>query len=127
MSTQAARVVPAFINILANSSDAVEDVASLTLTAIGAQQVNTTMTSADLFRALTLVNVKTACAIVIEVISSTTVNRVPLADVGANRVDTDLPSVAWACLANTFIDINAAAEGILDIADTTFDFRETTE
>lgn len=48
---------------------------------------------------------KTACAVVIEVISSTTVDRVPLADVGANRVDTDLTSVAWACLANAFIDI----------------------
>ncbi len=47
----------------------------------------------------------TACALFIEVVSSTTVNRVSLADVGANCVDTDLPSVAWARLANTFIDI----------------------
>lgn len=42
---------------LTNSSDAVEDVASLTLTAVGAQQVDTTMTSTDLFRALTFINI----------------------------------------------------------------------
>lgn len=44
-------------------------------------------------------------AIFVEMVSSTTVDRVPLADVGSNCVDTDLPSVAWACLGNTFIDI----------------------
>lgn len=47
----------------------------------------------------------TAGAIFVEMVSSTTVNRVPLAVVGASCVDTCLPSVAWACLANTFIDI----------------------
>lgn len=49
---------------LTNSSDAVEDVASLTLAAIGAQQVNTTVTPADLFRALTLVDICSEGAIV---------------------------------------------------------------
>lgn len=67
------------------------------------------------------------CALLIEVVSSTTVNRVPPAVVGAHRVDADLPSVAWARLANTLIDINAAAEGILDIANATLDLRDTTE
>lgn len=38
-------------------------------------------------------------------ISSATVNRGPLAGVGANRVDTALPSVAWARLTDTFIDV----------------------
>lgn len=127
MGTQATRVVPAFINILTNSTEAVEVVASLTLTAVRAQHVDTTMTCTDDFRALTLININTACAIFIEVVSSTTVNRVPLAGVGANCVDTELPSVAWACLRNTFIDINAAAEGILDKAGTTLDLRDTTE
>lgn len=40
----------------------------------------------------------TAGAIFVEMISSTTVNRVPLADEGSYCVDTDLPSVTWACL-----------------------------
>lgn len=44
MSTQTARVVPAFINILTGPADAVEDVAGLTLAAVGAYQVDTTMT-----------------------------------------------------------------------------------
>lgn len=42
---------------LTNPTDAVEDVASLTLTAVGAQQVDTTMPFTDLFRALTLINI----------------------------------------------------------------------
>lgn len=127
MGTQAARVVPAFVNILTNPTDAVEDVASLTLTAVGAYQVDTTMTFTDLFRALTLININTTCAFFTEVVSSTAVHGVPLTDVGANCVDTDLPTVAWARLANTFIDINAAAEGVLDKARTTLDLRVTTE
>lgn len=127
MSAQTARVVPAFINILTCPFDAVEDVASLTLTAVGAQQVDATMTFTDLFGALTLININTACALLIEVVSSTTVNRVPLADVGANCVDTHLPSVALACLDHTFIYINAVPEGILDKAGTTLNLREATE
>lgn len=127
MSTQAARVVPAFINILTNPTDAVEDVASLTLAAVGAYQVDATVTCTDLFGALTLINIDTAIAVVIEVVSSTTVDGVPLAHVGADCVDTDLPAVAWARLANTLIDINAAAKGILDISSTTLDLGETTE
>lgn len=67
------------------------------------------------------------CSLFIEVVSSTTVDGVPLADVGAICVDTDLPAVAWACLADAFIDIDADAEGILDVAGTTLDLRETTE
>lgn len=47
----------------------------------------------------------TSCAVFIEVISSATVNRVPLADVGANVVDADLPSVTWFGLTDTFIDV----------------------
>lgn len=127
MSTQAAGVVPAFINILTSPGDAVEDVASLTLAAVGAYEIDTTMTRTDLFRALTLININTASALFIGVVSSTTVNGVPLTEVGAVRIDTDLPAVAWARLANTFIDINAVAEGILDIASITLDLREATE
>lgn len=44
-------------------------------------------------------------AIFTEVISSATGNRVPLADVGADGVDTHLSSVAWARLTDTFIDV----------------------
>lgn len=127
MSTQAARVVPAFINILTDPTDAVEDVARLTLAAVGAYQVDATMTRTDLFRALTLININAAIALLIEVVSSAAVNRVPLAHVGADCVDTGLPAVAWARLANTLIDINAAAKGILDISSTTLDLRDTTE
>lgn len=121
---------------LTDPADAVEDVAGLTLTAVGAQQVDTTMTFADHFSDLTLINIcrgernrernqmyllcfvlqekgcwfffcrtNTACAIIIEVVSSATVDRVPLADVGADCVDTDLSSVAWLRLRNTFINI----------------------
>lgn len=127
MSTQAARVVPAFINILTNTTDAVEGVASLTLAAERAYHVDATMTCTDLFRAVTLIYINTACAFFIDVVSSTTVNGVPLADVGADCVDADLPAVTGAHLANTFIDVNAVAEGILDIAGTTLRLRETTE
>lgn len=42
---------------LTNSIDAVEDVASLALTAVGAHQVYTTVTFTDLLRALTLINI----------------------------------------------------------------------
>lgn len=127
MSAQAARVVPAFIDILTNPSDAIEDVAGLALTAVGAEQVDATVTFTDLFGALTLINIDTAIALLVEVISSTAVDRVPLADVGADCVDTDLPSLARATLGHTFIDINAASEGILDEADTTLDFGEASE
>lgn len=47
----------------------------------------------------------TSCAILVEVISSATVHRGLLADVGASCVDTDLPSVAWARLTDAFIDV----------------------
>lgn len=40
-----------------NPSDAVEVVATLTLTAVGAHQVDTTMTFTNIFRALTLIDV----------------------------------------------------------------------
>lgn len=60
MSTQAAREVPAFIYILTSPRDAVKDVAGLTLTAVRAQQVDTTMTFANLLSALTLIDIKTA-------------------------------------------------------------------
>lgn len=127
MSTQAARVVSAFINILTNPTDAVEDVASLTLAAVGAYQVDTPVTCTDLIRVLTLININTAVALLIEVVPSTAINGVPLADVGANGVDTDLPVVAWACLTDAFIYIDAGAEGILDKAATTLDLRGTTK
>lgn len=127
MSTQAARVVPAFVNIFTNPTDAVEDVASFTLAAVGAHQVDTPMTCTDRLGALTLININTACALIIQVVSSPTVNRVPLTHVGANCVDTDMPSVAWACLANTFVDINAASKGVLDKASPTLHLGETTE
>lgn len=42
---------------LTNSTEAVEVVASLTLTAVRAQHVDTTMTCTDDFRALTLINI----------------------------------------------------------------------
>lgn len=127
MGAQAARVVIAFIHILTSPSDAVEGVAGQTLTAVGAQQVDATVSVTRPFGALTLINIETARALFVEVVSSTTVNRVSLADVGAHCVDADLPSLAWACLAETFIDINAAAEGVLDIAGTTLDLGDTTE
>lgn len=114
MSTQATREVPAFIYIFTEPSDAIEGVAGLTLTAVGTQLVDASMSSTDIFRVFTLININAARAVFIEVVSSTTVNGVPLADVGANCVDADLPSVAWTCLTNTLIDIDAASEGVLD-------------
>lgn len=127
MSTKTTRIVPAFINVLTYPGDAVEDVASLTLTAIRAQQVDATMTDTNVLSAFTFININTSCAIFIEVISSATVNRGPLADVGANCVDTDLPSVAWARLTDTFIDVNAVSKGILYEPCTTLDLWETAE
>lgn len=47
----------------------------------------------------------TTRALFVQVVSSATVDRVPLAVVGANCVDTDLPSEAWTRLAKTFIDV----------------------
>lgn len=85
------------------------------------------MTSAGLVRALTFVNINAACAFFIEVITSAAVDRVPLADVRSNSVDADLPSVAWARLGNTLIDINAVAKGILDKSCPTLDLRNTAE
>lgn len=119
--------MPAFIHIFTNPSDAIECVAGFTLAAVRAQHVEASMTSTDVFSGLTLVDINAACALFIEVVSSTTVDRVPLADVGAHCVDADLPSAAWACLANTFIYINAVSKGILDKASTTLNFGQTTE
>lgn len=81
MSTQAARVVSALIYILTGSADAVEDVAGLTLTAIRTHQVNTTMALTDFLWVLAFINIDAACALFVEVISSPTVHRVPLAGV----------------------------------------------
>lgn len=127
MSTQTTRVVPAFINIFTNATDAVKVVAGFTLTAVGAQQVDTTVACTDLFGSLTFININAACALFIEVVSSTTVNRVPLAGVGADRVDTDLTSVAWTSLADTFIDIDTVSEGVLDESSPTLYLGEATE
>lgn len=117
----------AFIYIFTKPSDAVEGVARLTLTTVGAQLVNTSMTFTHLFRAFTLININTACAVVTEVVSSAAVQRVRPAGVGTSCVDTDLSSEAWACLAHTFIDIDAASKGILDEAGTTLHLGDTTK
>lgn len=117
----------AFINILTISAHAVEDVATFTITAIGAHLVDTTMTFTERFRPFAFINIYTARALFVQVVSSTTVNNIPLTDVGASCVDTELPSLAWACLANTFIDVNADAQSILDIAGSTLDLGETAE
>lgn len=127
MSTQATWVVSAFIDILTGPVDAVEDVSRLTLAAVRAHQVDTAMALTDLLKAFTLINVNAACALFIEVISSTTVHRVPLAGVRANCVDADLPSLAWARLTHTFININTVAEGILDETSTTLHPWQTTK
>lgn len=127
MSTQAAWVVSAFIDIFTNPVDAVKDVSRLTFAAVRAHQVDTAMTFTDLLNTFTLINVDTACALLIEVISSTTVHRVPLTGVRANCVYADLPSLTWARLTYTFIDINTVAKGILDEARTTLHSGKTTE
>lgn len=127
MSAQTARVVPAFICILTRSADAVEDVAGFTLTAIGAHQVNTTVTLTDLFRVLAFINIDAAGALFIEVVSSSTVHGVPLTRVGANSVDAEVSSVAWTSLAHTLIYINAVAQCVLDVPSRTLHFGQTTE
>lgn len=114
---------------LTHPTDAVEDVASLTFTAIRAQQVDATVTDAHVLRAFAFIDIcrdgtstretrlgdrlpfnthshtDTARAIFIEVVSSTTVDRDPLADVGTRVVDTHLPSVAWSRVSDAFIDV----------------------
>lgn len=127
MSTQTTRVMPAFIDIFTKPSDAIEHVASFTLTSVRPQHVEACMTSTDVFSSLTLIDINAARALFIEVVSSTAVNRVPLAGVRAHRVDTDLPPVAWTCLANTFIYINTVSKSILDKARSTLNFGQTTE
>lgn len=119
--------MPAFIYILTNSADTVEVVARLTLTAVGANHVDTTMSFTDLFRALALININAASALFIEVVSPSTVDRVPLADVGPHSVDAALSPLAWTILAHTFIDINAVAQSILDKTHCTFNFGKTAE
>lgn len=127
MSTQAAGVVPAFIDILTETSDAVEDVAGFTLAAVRAYQVDATVTCTDLFGAFTLVDIDASRAFLIQVVSSTTVDGVPLAAVGADGVDADLPAVAGARLAYAFIDVDAVAEGVLDEAGPTLHLGGATE
>lgn len=126
VSTQAARIMSAFINIFTNPLDAVKDVACLALAAVRTHQINTSMTLTGLLKALTLINVNAAGAFFVQVVPSTTVHRVPLADVRADCVHTDLSSGAWS-LDNTFINIDTAAQGVLDEACSTLDFGETTE
>lgn len=126
VSAQASRIMSAFIHIFTNPTDAVKDVARLALAAVRAHQINTSMTLADLLNALTLININAASAFLVQVVPSTTVHRVPLADVRAHSVHADLPSDAWS-LDNTFINIDTAAQGVLDKASSTLDFGETTE
>lgn len=114
MSTQAARVVSAFIDILTGPGHAVEDVSGLTLAAVRAHQVDAAMTFTDLLRTFALIDIDAARALFIEVVPSTTVHRVALADVGAARVEADLSSVAGTRLTHTLIDIDTVPEGILD-------------
>lgn len=127
MSAQAAGVVPALICILTRSADAVEDVSGFTLTAIGAHQVNTTVTLTDLFRVLAFINIDAAGALFIEVVSSATVHGVPLTRVGANSVDAEVPSVARTSLGHTLIYIDAVAQSVLDVPSRTLHFWQTAE
>lgn len=79
--TQATREMSAFINILTDPGDAVEGKATLAFTAVGAYQVNATMTSTGIIWPGTLINIHTACALLIKVVATTTANRVSLAGV----------------------------------------------
>lgn len=85
------------------------------------------MTFTDFFRSFALVNIDAAGAVVTEVVSSSTVQRVGPAGVGTSCVYADLSSEAGTRLAHTFIDINAVAEGILDVAGATLHLGDTTE
>lgn len=60
-------------------------------------------------------------------VASAAVDRVPLAGVGAHCVDAELPWVTRPRLGETFVDVNAVAKGILDIAGTTFNLGTTAE
>lgn len=122
MRAEAAGVVPTLIYILARSADTVEHIAVFTFTAIGAHEVNTPVALTDLVGVLAFINIDAACALLIEVISSATVHRVPLTGVGALCVDTDVSPVAWTLLTHTLIYVNALPQSVLDVPCSAFHF-----
>lgn len=70
--TQATREMPAFINILTDPGDAVKGEATPAFTAVGAHQINATMTSTGIIWACTLINIHATCALLIKVVATTT-------------------------------------------------------
>lgn len=127
MTTQTSRVMSALINIFTEPSDAVKVISSFTFAAVRSHCVDAIMTFTDPFWSFTLINIDTARAIFIEVVPPTTVHGVSLADVGTDRVYTDLPSVARTSLGDTFVDINTASECVLDKTVAARSLWDTTE
>lgn len=119
--------MPALIDIFTDSGDAVEDVATTTLTAIGAHKVNTAMASTYTIRLLTLINVHTTSSLLIEVVPTATAHRVPLAGVGTHCVEAHLSCGTGPTLAQALIDVYAAAQSILYVALSTLRFGPTAE
>lgn len=116
---------------LAQTGDAVEDVAGLAFAAVRAQQVDAPVAAADALLALVVIckggrtsasggarsrkggssgRTETPRAVFVEVVSPATVDGVPLADVGAHGVDAGLASLARARLTDAFVNVCKAKE-----------------
>lgn len=78
--TETTRIIPALVNVLAGSADAVEDEAGPALAAVRAHQINTAVSIAGVIRPCALVNIYTASALSVQMVSASTSDRVSLTD-----------------------------------------------
>lgn len=121
MGTKCSRVMPAFIDIFTQFRNAVKGVSHCALTAVRAHQVCTAVTATHI-PCTTLIHIFTTCAILCEVISSSTCDCIPATSVGAPCVHTGLTRRAWTGVDHTLIYVIAVANGILNVSRCTFLF-----
>lgn len=79
VSTQAARIMPAFIDVFTTSGDAVKHETSPAFTAVRAHQINATMIVAGIIRPGTLIRIYAASSFGVQMVPATAVNNVSLA------------------------------------------------
>lgn len=115
MRTESPRVVPALIYIITEFGDAVEHVSHSALAVIRADQVHTTVASAHT-ACPALIHIFTACAILSQVIPSSTGDNVPATREGAQRVNAGLTRRTGAGIDHTLVYINAVANSVLHVS-----------
>lgn len=114
MSTESPRVMSALIYIVTEFGDAIEDVSDSALTTIRTNQVHTAMASTHAPRPA-LINIFTACAVLGQVIPSSTGDGVSATGEGTQRVYAGVTGQTGAGVDHTLVYIDAVADCILHV------------